>query len=174
MRDSPAMAETRVSAAFRRAAEMFGGITPLSQWLRVPSESVDKWISGEELPPQRVYRQVTDALRARDQPALELPVSDSTPSTLGLGLRVLLAIDDRDTSMTLGVLLRSEGFELRLLTGVAEVVAAAKEFRPHAVLCDAVDEVARQLPADGHVALIAVTKPVHADELLRRLASLKR
>jgi hypothetical protein len=168
------MADTREAAALRKAAEIFGSITALSQWLKVPSEAVGKWIRGEELPPQRIYGQVTDVLRARDEPALQLPASDSTPSTLGLGLRVLIAIADRDTLMTLGVLLRSEGFELRLLNGVGEVAAAVSEFRPHAVLFDAAHDVKGQLSGNGHSAWIAVTRPVDTDGLLKRLASLKR
>jgi CheY-like chemotaxis protein len=52
------------------------------------------------------------------------------------GLRVLAVEDERDTLMTLGILLRSEGYEVRLAHGGKEVLAAVREFRPHAVLLD--------------------------------------
>jgi CheY-like chemotaxis protein len=51
-------------------------------------------------------------------------------------LRVLVADDNRDTVMMLGILLRSEGMVVRLTTRGAEVQAAVDEFRPDAVLLD--------------------------------------
>jgi two-component system, chemotaxis family, CheB/CheR fusion protein len=51
-------------------------------------------------------------------------------------LRVLVADDNRDTVMMLGILLRSEGMVVRLTTKGAEVQAAVGEFRPDAVLLD--------------------------------------
>ena len=51
-------------------------------------------------------------------------------------LRVLIADDNRDTVMMLGILLRSEGMDVRLAIGGAEVQAAVGEFRPDAVLLD--------------------------------------
>ena len=51
-------------------------------------------------------------------------------------LRVLVADDNRDTVMMLGILLRSEGMVVRLTTNGAEVQAAVGEFRPDAVLLD--------------------------------------
>lgn len=51
-------------------------------------------------------------------------------------LRVLVADDNRDTVMMLGILLRSEGMIVRLTTKGAEVQAAVGEFRPDAVLLD--------------------------------------
>lgn len=51
-------------------------------------------------------------------------------------LRVLIADDDRDTVMTLGILLRSEAIDVRLATGGSEVPALVEEFRPDAVLLD--------------------------------------
>ncbi len=51
-------------------------------------------------------------------------------------LRVLVADDNRDTVMMLGILLRSEGMDVRLTTKGAEVQAAVQEFRPDAVLLD--------------------------------------
>ena len=51
-------------------------------------------------------------------------------------LRVLVADDNRDTVMMLGILLRSEGMVVQLTTKGAEVQAAVGEFRPDAVLLD--------------------------------------
>lgn len=51
-------------------------------------------------------------------------------------LRVLVADDDRDTVMMLGILLRSEGMLVRLETRGTGVQAAVGEFRPDAVLLD--------------------------------------
>lgn len=58
------------------------------------------------------------------------------PKAVNLALRVLVAEDERDTLMTLGILLRSEGYEVRLAHGGMEVPAAVQEFQPHAVLLD--------------------------------------
>lgn len=51
-------------------------------------------------------------------------------------LRVLVADDNRDTVMMLGILLRSEGMVVRLTTRGSEVQAAVGEFHPDAVLLD--------------------------------------
>lgn len=51
-------------------------------------------------------------------------------------LRVLVVDDNRDTLMTLGILLRSEGMEVRLASGGVEAQATASEFRPDAMLLD--------------------------------------
>lgn len=51
-------------------------------------------------------------------------------------LRVLVVDDERDTVMTLGILLRSEGMDVRLATRGTEVAAAVAEFRPDAILLD--------------------------------------
>lgn len=174
------MGESLEAAAFRRAAEIFGGATALSHWLKVPLELLRKWITGEEQPPQLLYRQVMQLLGTRDDQAgngeLNLSRTDSTPSALGLGVRVLIAHNDRDAVMTLGVLLRSEGFELRLLLGVAELARAITEFRPHAVLLDPADVTKQSRASSQHPApmLIAMTKPIDSEALLSRLASLKK
>lgn len=55
---------------------------------------------------------------------------------VGRGLRVLIADDERDTVMTLGILLRSEGFDVRMTTRGAEVPGAVRAFNPHFVLLD--------------------------------------
>ena len=51
-------------------------------------------------------------------------------------LRVLVVDDERDTLMTLGILLRSEGIDTRLVARGAEVAPLVAEFRPDAVLMD--------------------------------------
>jgi DNA-binding response OmpR family regulator len=51
-------------------------------------------------------------------------------------LRLLMAEDERDTVLTLGVLLRSEGFEVRVVRAGENVLATVAEFRPDAVLLD--------------------------------------
>ena len=51
-------------------------------------------------------------------------------------MRVLVADDERDTLLTLGILLRSEGFEVRLIRDGAKVLGEVSSFRPDAVLLD--------------------------------------
>ena len=115
----------------------------------------------------------------------------------------MIADDERDTVMTLGILLRSEGFDVRLLQGGADVPKAVAAARPHAVLLDIGmpdrdgHELARELKStygDRCPMLIAVTarvsdadrtqalgsgfnryiaKPYDATELLQLLSSLQ-
>lgn len=54
----------------------------------------------------------------------------------GRGIRVVIVEDERDTRMTLGILLRSEEFDVRMVDRPAEVAEVVREFRPHAVLLD--------------------------------------
>ncbi len=84
----------------------------------------------------------------------------------GKGMRVLIADDNRDTVMTLGILLRSEGFEVEMVQGGSDVPGMVRRFRPHAVLLDlsmpdrSGHDVARQLTREYGPAcpvLIAVT-----------------
>lgn len=93
-------------------------------------------------------------------------------------MRVLIADDDRDTLMTLGILIRSEGIDVRLVGKGAEVDAAVRDFRPDVVLLDlgmpdrsglqvALDLV-RQHGTDCPV-LIAIT--AHGDAVSRRLSA---
>ena len=93
-------------------------------------------------------------------------------------LRVLIADDNRDTVVTLGILLRSEGIEVRLATRGCEVQKAVAEFRPDAVLLDismpdrsglqvALD-LARDYGSDCPV-LIAVT--AHSNDAAKRLTA---
>jgi DNA-binding response OmpR family regulator len=61
---------------------------------------------------------------------------DPTPYNIGSGIRIVIVDDERDAVMTLGILLRSEGFDVRLVHAGADVPAAVAEVRPHAVLLD--------------------------------------
>jgi len=51
-------------------------------------------------------------------------------------LRILIVGDERDTVMTLGILLRSEGIDVRLASGGVLVQDEVAEFGPDAVLLD--------------------------------------
>jgi CheY-like chemotaxis protein len=51
-------------------------------------------------------------------------------------LRVLVVDDHRDTMLTLGILLRSEGYEVHLADNGEQALAEAGQFRPHVVLLD--------------------------------------
>jgi CheY-like chemotaxis protein len=131
------MPETPESKALRRAVEVFGSITALSHWLKVPSDTLTTWISGEDVTPRAIFLQVADLLGSVDKGlTAEASQSGNTPPGVGLGMRVLIADDERDTLMTLGILLRSEGFDVRLVHGGTEVPNAVREFRPQAVLLD--------------------------------------
>jgi CheY-like chemotaxis protein len=50
-------------------------------------------------------------------------------------VRVLIADDDREAVMVLSILLRSEGYDVRLAQGGKEALAQAAEFHPHVALC---------------------------------------
>ena len=51
-------------------------------------------------------------------------------------LRVLIADDNRDTVLTLGILVRSEGYIVRLAENGKQALAAATYFEPDIVLLD--------------------------------------
>jgi CheY-like chemotaxis protein len=51
-------------------------------------------------------------------------------------IRVLIADDNRDAVMVLSILLRSEGYDVRLAQGGKEAIAQAAEFHPHVALLD--------------------------------------
>jgi CheY-like chemotaxis protein len=112
----------------------------LSHWLKVPSDALIKWINGDGLPPKAIFVQVADFLDSADKEVAAAKIRSSagnqSSASRGLGMRVLAADDERDTLMTLGILLRSEGFDVRLVPGGGDVPSAVREFRPHAVLLD--------------------------------------
>ena len=56
-------------------------------------------------------------------------------------MRILIAADDRDAVLTLGILLRSEGHEVWSAQAAPDVAEAVREFQPDLVLLDiAMDE----------------------------------
>jgi CheY-like chemotaxis protein len=102
------------------------------------------------------------------------------PKSPRYAARVLAVEDERDTLMTLGILLRSEGYEVQLMHGGREVLAAVREFRPHVVLLDIGMpdrdgyDVARELKgALGELCplLVAVTAYGSAADIARAMAS---
>ena len=54
----------------------------------------------------------------------------------GRPLRVLIADDDRDTTLSLGTLLRLEGYEVRQVHDGDAAIVAVREFEPDVVLID--------------------------------------
>lgn len=65
-----------------------------------------------------------------------LPDLGDGKHAVGQGLRVLIADDERDTVLTLGILLRSEGFDVRTTTRGAEVPDVVHAFNPDFILLD--------------------------------------
>lgn len=93
-------------------------------------------------------------------------------------LRVLVVDDNRDTLMTLGILLRSEGMEVRLASGGIEAQAAASEFRPDAMLLDIAMpdrsglQVALELLREyGQERPVLIAISAHSDDTARRLTA---
>lgn len=94
-------------------------------------------------------------------------------------LRVLVAEDNRDTMLTLGILLRSEGYEVQLAENGERALAEAREFRPDVVLLDlglpdrsgfdVASELSRRYGQDCPV-LVAVTARTTAED--RQLAEI--
>jgi CheY-like chemotaxis protein len=175
-RHSLPVRDTDESKALRRAVETFGSITALSQWLKVPADALAKWINGEDVPPRAVSLQIADVLGA-DKESTAASQSADTPTGVGLGMRVLIADDERDTLMTLGILLRSEGFDVELLHGGSEVPSAVRKFRPQAVLLDLGMpdrngyEVATELTREyGSARPILIALTAHSSESDKRAA----
>jgi DNA-binding response OmpR family regulator len=118
-------------------------------------------------------------------------------------LRVLIADDERDTLVTLGVLCRDAGMDVRLVKWGADVIPATREFAPDVILLDlgmpdrGGNDIAEELTESYGVevpTLIAVTgysseddrrmaresgfqdfiaKPYDPQSLLKRLAMIK-
>jgi DNA-binding response OmpR family regulator len=117
-------------------------------------------------------------------------------------LRVLIADDDRDTVLTLEMVLRDEGHDVRGVYTGGEVLRAAREFAPHAIVVDinmpviTGYDVARAIRArNRNVLLIAISgvytkdpdkllagivgfdhflpKPCHAGDVLKLLEPLR-
>lgn len=116
-------------------------------------------------------------MRAVEQLSL---AEEATPLRLGYPIRVVVADDERDTVMTLGILLRSEGFDVRLVQAGSEVPAVVAAVRPHAVLLDigmpdrSGTEVANELKqvyGERCPLLIAVTARSSASDRAKAYAS---
>ena len=93
-------------------------------------------------------------------------------------MRVLIADDNRDTVMMLGILFRSEGMDVRLATKGAEVQAAVGEFRPDAVLLDigmpdrSGLQVALDLTRDyGEKCPVLIAVTAHTGDAAKRLSA---
>jgi DNA-binding response OmpR family regulator len=93
-------------------------------------------------------------------------------------LRVLIVDDERDTLMTLGILLRSEGMTVRLAARGAEVGDAVAQFRPDAILLDIglPDRSGLQVALDlarnhGSKCPVLIAVTAHSDEAARRLTA---
>ena len=93
-------------------------------------------------------------------------------------LRVIIADDERDTLVTLGILLRSEGVDVRLTSKGAEVETAVAEFRPDAVLLDISmpDRSGLQVALDltrqhGQKCPVLIAVTAHSSEAARRLTA---
>jgi DNA-binding response OmpR family regulator len=114
--------------------------------------------------------------------AVTLPSANSAPSAseiAGGPLRVLIADDDHDAVLTLMSILRDEGFETRGVYRGDDVLPAAKDFAPDAVLLDItmpgmsgydVARALRELHGDNGIVLVAVTAwKQPSDKLLARI-----
>lgn len=87
-------------------------------------------------------------------------------------IRVLIADDNRDAVMVLSILLRSEGYDVRLAQGGKEALAQAAEFHPHVALLDlempdcngfsVAEELSRGWDGQAPI-LVAVTASTEAD-----------
>lgn len=93
-------------------------------------------------------------------------------------MRVLIADDNRDTVMMLGILLRSEGIDVRLATRGADVQTAAAEFRPDAILLDIAMpdrsglDVALDLTRDyGSKCPVLIAVTAHSSDAAKRLTT---
>lgn len=93
-------------------------------------------------------------------------------------LRVVIADDERDTLVTLGILLRSEGVDVRLTSKGADVETAVAEFRPDAVLLDIAmpDRSGLQVALDlarqhGQKCPVLIALTAHSGDAARRLTA---
>ena len=68
--------------------------------------------------------------------ARKSPAAQSARQLPDEPLRVLIADDDRDGTLTLSTVLELEGYQVRAVHGGQDALDAAREFRPHAVVLD--------------------------------------
>lgn len=90
--------------------------------------------------------------------------------------------DHRDTVVNLGIILRSEGIEVRLATGAAEVPEALTHFQPDVVLLDVPNAASARAVAQELMKccgprmpiLHHVIKPIDPDAILKVLLSIEK
>jgi len=97
-------------------------------------------------------------------------IEQTAQATARRSLRVLVADDDPDTVLTLEMVLRDEGHEIRGVYRGSEVLMAVRQFVPHAIVVDIHMpdlngyDVARAVRArNGNVLLIAISGVYKAD-----------
>jgi PleD family two-component response regulator len=97
-------------------------------------------------------------------------------------LRVLVVGDQHDTVMNVGILLRSEGIEVRTATGARQVPAAVAQFPPDVVLLDrampapsgqAVAQAILKHCGEHKPVLHTVARPIDPDAILKLVLSVK-
>jgi len=135
-------------ALVRRLLEMQGGTVAVSSVLGQGSEFLVR-LPVVPTPEQQPFA----------------PPNENAPSA-GSSLRVLVVDDNLDSAMTLGMLLRASGHEIRIVHDGLAVLEAALNFKPHLVLLDIglpglngfeVAEGLRRQPALQDVVLVALT-----------------
>jgi DNA-binding response OmpR family regulator len=96
-------------------------------------------------------------------------------------LRVLVVGEKHDTVVNIGILLRSEGIDVRLVEHGMEDETMIVEFRPDAVLLDpeipqqrsvAVAKELMRLCGEHLPVLLYVKKPIDLDALLKRVLAI--
>lgn len=69
------------SRTLGRAAELLGGRAALARRLQVPLDTLDRWLSGEERPPNVYFLRAVDVVLYNDV------IEPSCPGKRGLGRR---------------------------------------------------------------------------------------
>lgn len=95
---------------------------------------------------------------------------------------ILVVGDHRDTVVNLGIILRSEGVDVRLATGAAEIPEALTHFQPDAVLLDVPKAASARAVAQELMKccgprmpiLHHVVKPIDPDAIVRLVLSIKK
>ena len=70
-RDCPPLSASRVtvySRTLHRACEMLGGLDALSRHLGIPAAKLERWISGAEDPPLKVFLAAVDIVLLSAEP----------------------------------------------------------------------------------------------------------
>jgi hypothetical protein len=56
------MKATVQARALKQAAGILGGLPELQRYLQVPREDLERWMSGEQAPPQMVFLKIVDVI----------------------------------------------------------------------------------------------------------------